>query len=234
MVAVSQARVAAVRVVREVRVDVIVDMDTAAVDHQAQERAVRVVPMVTAQVQAAAVESQARDHMEDTALVLILSRQREATEATVVVQVQASQVRDLVDMDMAVEDQAVESLEKDLVDTVVMAVEDQAQGSQEKPLDMVVTVLDLIQRVQREATEDTDQARAVANLVRDHLVDTDMAVDQAQVNLARADMVRASQERDMVTADRPVTKPMMERMYEEIFVLEELIKFLPSPSYVIS
>lgn len=77
-------------------------------DHQAQERAVRVVPMVTAQVQAAAVESQARDHMEDTALVLILSRQREATEATVVVQVQASQVRDLVDMDMAVEDQAVE------------------------------------------------------------------------------------------------------------------------------
>jgi len=79
-----------------------------------------------------------------------------------------------------------------------MAVEDQAQGSQEKPLDMVVTVLDLIQRVQREATEDTDQARAVANLVRDHLVDTDMAVDQAQVNLARADMVRASQERDMV------------------------------------
>jgi len=90
------------------------------------------------------------------------------------------------------------SLEKDLVDTVVMAVEDQAQGSQEKPLDMVVTVLDLIQRVQREATEDTDQARAVANLVRDHLVDTDMAVDQAQVNLARADMVRASQERDMV------------------------------------
>jgi len=91
------------------------------------------------------------------------------------------------------------SLEKDLVDTMDMAVEDQAQGSQEKPLDMVVTDQAVIQRVQREATEDTDQARAVANLVRDHLVDTDMAVDQAQVNLARADMVRASQERDMVT-----------------------------------
>ena len=81
-----------------------------------------------------------------------------------------------------------------------MAVEDQAQGSQVKDLVMEVTVLDLIQRVQREATEDTDQARAVANLVRD-LVVTDMAVDQAQVNLARVDMVRASQERDMVTAE---------------------------------
>jgi len=92
------------------------------------------------------------------------------------------------------------SLVKDLVDMVDMAVEDQAQGSQEKPLDMVVTVLDLIQRVPREAMVVTDQARAVANLVRD-LVDTDMAVDQAQVNLARADMVRASQERDMVTAE---------------------------------
>jgi len=50
----------------------------------------------------------ARDHMEDTALVLILSRLREATEATAVDQVQGSQVRDLVMVVTAVEDQAVE------------------------------------------------------------------------------------------------------------------------------
>ena len=119
----------------------------------------------------------ARD-MVDTALDLILSRQREATEVTVVDQVQGSLVKDLVDMVMAV---------------------DQVQGSQEKHLDTVVMDREAIQRVQREATEDTalevirravrdhledtDQARAVANLVRD-LVVTVTAVDQVLVNLA--------------------------------------------------
>jgi len=79
------------------------------VEDQAQERAVRVVPMVTAQVQAA--ESRASQvHKEDTDQVLILSRQREVTEDTAVDhQAQASQVRDLADIVvMVVEDQAVE------------------------------------------------------------------------------------------------------------------------------
>ena len=59
--------------------------------------------------QAAAVESLARDMEAHTDQVLILSRQREATEVTVVDQAQASLVKDLVDMvDTAVEDQAQE------------------------------------------------------------------------------------------------------------------------------
>ena len=144
------------------------DTDTAAVEDQAVESQASPEVDTEDMDQAAAVESRARD-MEDTALDLILSRQRAVTVVMVVDQAQGSLVRDLVDM----------------VDT---AVEDQAQANLVKDLVMEVTDREVIQRVQREATEDTDQARAVANLVRD-LVVTVLAV--AQVNLGRVDMDRA-------------------------------------------
>lgn len=225
MAVASLARVAAVRAVRvakEVRVDVIVDTDTAAVDHQAQERAVRVVPMVMEVARAA--ESRASQGLTDMDQVIlsqqragvdlvIRSQQREVTEDTAVDQAQGSLVRDLVDMVTEVEDQAVESLAR--------------------PLDMVVTDQVLIQRVPR-AMVVTDRD-LILSQARDHPVVTGMDLAVAQVNLARVDMDRANLERDMVDmVDRQATKPTTERTYEEIFVLEELIKFLPSPSYVIS
>ena len=69
----------------------------------AAESLVKVVHTVTAVARAA--ESRARDHMEDTVLDLIRRVPREVTEDTAVDQAQASLVRDLVDMVMAVEDQ---------------------------------------------------------------------------------------------------------------------------------
>ena len=81
------------------------------------------------------------------------------------------------------------SLAKDLVD-MDMAV-DQAQGSQEKHLDTVVMDRDLILSQARDMGV-TDQARAVANLVRDHLVDTDMdrEVILSQAREVRVNLVR--------------------------------------------
>jgi len=87
------------------------------VDHQAQERAVRVVPMVMEVARAA--ESRASQGLTDMDQVIlsqqragvdlvIRSQQREVTEDTAVDQAQGSLVRDLVDMVTEVEDQAVE------------------------------------------------------------------------------------------------------------------------------